>query len=345
MRRLKLPSLQTECFAESLNCEASTKRLFVSVSGYESRSSFLVRQVLQQPRRANDRFLIVGFEDLSDKLSRPQNDEFYDSENLPITNCGTSRDAMFINRVVEELAALLSAGDAPDSIQVHIDYSCMPRHWYCPLPEILESELRENDRAFFWYTPGLYNETIYPTAGTSDFHIFSGRASLSAKFRTHLFGLGFDRVRSQAIWSVLDPRNLVCFYGDPAVNPAYVERVRSDNREVLDAASFTFTVPVTDFSAAFSKIRSAVFQFRQLGDVVIVPDGPKPLVFASSLVPMTLDDLSGVVCFHVSKRKMEGFTPVDVPAAGEPLGFSIRSRRASDSASIQPFEAQLETAN
>ncbi len=343
MRHLTLPSLRTEQFSESLTCGAATKRLFVSVSGYESRSSFLVSRVLEQERRARDRFPVIGFEDLKDSLSRHTNDEFYNSKDLPVVSCGTSRDTEFLKCVADELQAVLTSGDPADPVEVHTDYSCMPCHWYCQLPELFENALREDDRAFFWYTPGQYSETVYPTAGTSDFKVFSGRASLSAKFRTHLFGLGFDRVRSQAIWSVLDPRTLVCFYGDPAVNAAYVDRVRTDNREVLDAASFTFTVPVTDFAAAFSKIRSAVFQFRELGDVVIVPDGPKPLVFASSLVPMTIDDVSGVVCFHVSKRKMEGFTPVDVPAAGEPVGFSIRSRRHSASTPSRQTNTFLES--
>ncbi|HKP03653.1 MAG TPA: hypothetical protein VJU77_09875 [Chthoniobacterales bacterium] len=331
MRQLRLPSLKTEQFAVWANTgqRKPTRRFFVATSGYESRSSALIREVMRQSDRfKKDNFLVAGFADLEDKLSRPENDDFYHKAGLKITKCGSSREVSFIDAFANRLSETIEALTSDERLEIHIDYSCMPRHWYCRLPQILEEKLRTFDRAFFWYTPGLYTDPIYPTAGTSDFHVFSGRASLSAKFRTHLFGLGFDRVRSQAIWSVLDPRNLVCFYGDPAVFPSYVERVRSDNREVLDAASFVFTVPVSDFAKAFSGIRSAVFQFRQLGDIVIVPDGPKPLIFASSLVPLTLDEPSGVVCFHVSKRKMEGFTPVDVPAAGEAVGFSIGSRQS-----------------
>src|SRR5262249_4156759 len=145
------------------------------------------------------------------------------------------------------------------------------------------------------YTPGKYQETSYPTAGTSDFRIFSGRPTLSAPSRTHFFGLGFDRIRSQAIWSVLDPHNLVCFYADPAAEPAYVARVKRDNREALNAAAYTFKVPMDDFVIAYSKLMATVQQFRSMGDVIIVPDGPKPLVLASSIVPLAMEEPSGVV--------------------------------------------------
>ena len=121
----------------------------------------------------------------------------------------------------------------------------------------------------------------------------------------------------------MDPHRLVCFYADPAAEPSYVARVERDNREALNAAAYTFKVPVDDFATTYSKLVSTVHQFRSEGDVVIVPDGPKPLVLASSIVPMVMDDPSGVVCFHVAKRQTDSFIPVDVAANGDPVGFSI----------------------
>jgi hypothetical protein len=118
-----------------------------------------------------------------------------------------------------------------------------------------------------------------------------------------------------------------CFYAEPAAEPSYVARVERDNREALNAAAYTFKVPIDDFVMTYSKLVSTVHQFRSEGDVVIVPDGPKPLVLASSIVPMVMDDPSGVVCFHVAKRQTDSFIPVDVAANGDPVGFSIGGPR------------------
>src|SRR5437773_3865958 len=254
MNSLNLFNLRTRKLDEWLAERAEGRlRLFVATSGYEKRATEWTRRILAERQLSDgDEFFVAGFGDFPTALSRPANDEFYLKSELEITECGSSRDTLFADRLKERVTGLTERATAEQRIEVHIDYSCMPRRWYCPLPSFLEGALRQQDQMFFWYTPGLYPDSGYPTAGTADFKVFSGRASLSAQSRTHLFGLGFDRVRSQAIWSVLDPRNLVCFYADPAADPSYVERVRQDNQEALDAAAYTFTVPVDDFATTFS---------------------------------------------------------------------------------------------
>jgi hypothetical protein len=63
-------------------------------------------------------------------------------------------------------------------------------------------------------------------------------------------------------------------------------------------------------------------EFSALGDVILVPDGPKPLVLAASLVPEFLCK-PGIVSFHVRRRKTEHLSTVDVSAAGDIYGFSV----------------------
>ena len=135
-----------------------------------------------------------------------------------------------------------------------------------------------------------------------------------------IFGLGFDRIRSQAIWSVLDPQNLICFYTDPGVIDGYVDRVKEENKDILRAANHHFTVPYFDFEYTLSKINSVVREFREIGDVILVPDGPKPLVLATSIIPY-LNTQPGIVCFHVNRRKGLEFKQVDVKPVGQPYGF------------------------
>ncbi len=301
-------------------------RLFIVTSGYEARNiSWINKTLHNSDLERNASYLIVGFEEFPQSLSRPRNDEFYRNKDLPISILSSEKQGAFlelVNKTVEKF--LINSADKP--VEVHVDYSCMPRLWYCSLPMLLEKALRRKDSVYFWYTLGIYPDKEYPTAGVEDFHVFSGKPSLGANFRTHIFGLGFDRIRSQAIWSIIDPQNLVCFYADPAAKSEYITRVKRDNSNVLSAANYVFTVPINDFVHAYSKIAAIASEFSDLGDVILVPDGPKPLILAASLVPLRLGK-NGITCFHVQRRKAENFKPVDVEALPESVGFHFCGRR------------------
>ncbi len=300
-------------------------RLFIVASGYETRSIYWLSRILESlPLSDRVSCLVLGFEDFSTALARPKNDEFYKAQGLKPQAVSSTRRQEFEEFVKREVGSIVvRSGDQP--VEVHVDYSCMPRLWYCRLPGLLEELLRPQDYAYLWYTPGVYPEADYPTAGVEDFQVFSGRPSLGASLRTHIFGLGFDRIRSQAIWSIIDPQQLVCFYADPAGKQEYVQRVESDNKAVLSIARHVFTVPIHDFAFAYSRITAVASEFGDQGDVILVPDGPKPLILAASLVPLRLGR-QGITCFHVKRRKTEDFTPVDVQPLGDPVGFCFAGR-------------------
>ena len=52
-----------------------------------------------------------------------------------------------------------------------------------------------------------------------------------------------------------------------------------------------------------------------------MPDGPKPLVFAMSMVPLLLEKL-GVTCLHVSRNK-EYYNAINVDPTDKIYGFSV----------------------
>lgn len=296
-------------------------RLMIGVSGYESRSSDWMRHTLTVlPPSEKDVYFILGFSDYRQALNRPQNDEFYRENGLSVlVPQDEGKDAL--NAVKEVVSARITeSGEKP--LEVHVDYSSMPRSWYCKLPFVLSEIVRSRDKLFFWYTPGKYPKTEYPTAGVADFKVFSGTPSLNPGIRTHLLGLGFDRIRSHAIWSVLDPTNLVCFFASPGTHADYVKRVERDNKDILAAANHVFSVDMRDFAYAYSRIAGVVREFHGMGDVILVPDGPKPLILAASLVPEVLRH-SGIVCFHVSRRTNQQSEPVNVDPIGPAYGFSF----------------------
>ena len=296
-------------------------RLYFVTSGYETRSRYWCEKVFASisPSPAN-LYHVFGFKEFDNEPSRLENDNFYRGQGLSIQTISSTDNEAFVH-VVQDCVNEILLDNPTKQLEIHIDYSSMPRAWYCRLIPLLSPALREGDAIFYWYSSPQYAKAPFPTAGVSDFKVFSGRPTLGSGYRSHLFGLGFDRIRSHAIWSVIDPSNLICYYADPSTNPDYVARVKKDNRDVLNAAQQHFTVPLFDFVYSYSKIMSAALGLRRYGDVILVPDGPKPLILASSLIPDTAGE-TGIVCFHVGGRRGSNYVPADVNAIGDPFGFS-----------------------
>jgi len=249
------------------------------------------------------------------------NDKFFCEAGFKMTEF-PSDDEIGIGESITGQILRMQHSYARSSIEVHIDYSSMPRRWYCSLFRAAHRQLRKCDSLFMWYSGGIYDGEEFPTAGVSDISLFCGQPTITPRVRTHIIGLGFDRIRASAIFRVLDPQNLVCFYGEPGVRHHYVDRVRSDNRDLLAAARHEFSVPVGDFPEAFSRIADITRDFSRLGDVVLVPDGPKPLVLASSLVPEFFDQ-RGIVSLHVRRRKDHSTQALNIEASGSVYGFSV----------------------
>jgi hypothetical protein len=319
-QRLKLQGLRSVTLqAENLMTQANC--IWVTVSGYEERSRFFAETWLGKSFPKPSRWAAIGFKEHSSILSRPENDAFYRRFGQEPHLLSTSE----YNDLENYLRPFLDRTEQENHpLTVHVDYSCMPRNWYCNLVSFFDDALLPGDRVYFWYSAGEYPQSDYPTAGVSDFTVYSGTSRLNSRFRAHFFGLGFDRVRASAIYSVIDPQYLVCYYADPGVKPEYVAKVQRDNEQILKDAQLIANVPVNDFSATFDRLCALSNEFLESGDVIIVPDGPKPLVLASSLVPRFLGK-AGVICFHVARRKT-AWEPVQVKALGEVFGFSFQAR-------------------
>ena len=200
------------------------RHLFVVACGYEKRGTAWASRVMTKRPAAAECFQVFGFSEEAKHPSRIENEALFGKYKIPLTTASAADSVVFLEAVTNRVKACIDrVGDV--GIHVHVDYSSMPRSWYCTGLLRMGTVLRTVDTIHFWYTPGTYQEGDYPSTGTADFKVFTGKASLDGGARTHMIGLGFDPIRSQAILSVLDPQNLVCFYTDPAVVPGYVEKM------------------------------------------------------------------------------------------------------------------------
>lgn len=298
--------------------DGKIQNIFVFAIGYEDRSIEIFSKHF-----ANSKARIIGllFDDYRKHKSTRRNLEKVLKYSIAPFNMEYHKHQYIVDLVSD---AVIEAKNECEIIHIHFDYSSMPRNWYCNFAKDVHKILSLNDRVYFWYSQGKYPKSNlpWPNAGIEDFVVFNGRASLRPKNnRSHIFGMGFDSARAQAICSVLDPNYLVLTYSYASNDEKMRKKIEKSNKALLNFANYSITLPIDDFEFSLSKLHEIVKELLPDGDVILVPDGPKTQILASSLIPEMFDS-PGVVCVHV-KRHSSSYSPINVKATGVVFGFSI----------------------
>ena len=214
----------------------------------------------------------------------------------------------------------------PGSVNIHIDYSSMPRGWYTRMPERIVPNLRKGDKLFFWYTEVDVYHSV-PNAGISGWYLFSGKPTIRPdNKRVHIFSLGFDSIRTQAITNKLDPdAYITCYAFDPR-NPSIREKVEEQNDDIISNAIMSIAFHINDFELMVARLCEISNELHYDGDVILVPDGPKPLIFAMSLVPIILEK-RGITCIHFNRNLSNERGFIDTQSSDRVIGFSITSSK------------------
>ncbi|MFR3529035.1 MAG: hypothetical protein ACLTTZ_00490 [Lachnospiraceae bacterium] len=121
--------------------------------------------------------------------------------------------------------------------------------------------------------------------------------------------------------NILDPDSYVTCNAYNKNNSEINENVHLVNSRVISMATMEISLQIDDFSFMIAKLCEVVREFLPLGDVILVPDGPKPLIFAMSLVPLLIDK-AGITCLHVSRNK-DFYNAVNVKPTDFIYGFSV----------------------
>lgn len=290
--------------------------LFVFSCGYEERSLAQYKRLRDKVPNGKIKFLCFSFSAFKKSGSRPKNDKIIKGDGVDSIQLDTGDWAC----AWATLQSLLQS-DFPSMPPIYIDYSSMPRSWYCNFAvKVSQKEL--GDRVSFFYSLGEYSQEQYPCVGYGEFHEFSGRPNITSTREINIFGLGFDSIRTHGIWTYLDPQISISLIAATSNNREQCERVKKENPEIIADSETVFEVRVDCFSNMLSTIVDISRKLLPYGDVALVPDGPKPMVLAMSLVPLYLD-MSGVYCWHVGHVKPEGYEPIDVRSTGNFYGFQI----------------------
>ena len=294
--------------------------LFISTVGYEERSTYLIDEMEKKLWPSN--ILVFCFSDLANQdriLSRVRK----------LQTLGVSVEFVRYEeseRVYSLILSFLKTVRKPIE-NVYIDYSAMPRTWYSKLPINLSAE---GVYAKFLYVVGEYprKESEYPCAGINDSFSVIGKPSLRNSSCLHVIGIGYDSTRTMGLISMLDPDAYAICSARHSSDNDMEEKVQRVNRSTIDQSLFFCSFLMDEFSYMVDKLCEIAYEYSVLGDVIFVPDGPKPLIMAMSLVPQIVCR-DGVVCVHVS-RNPKGYEFVNVLPTKRIICFSVDNSVTKD---------------
>lgn len=280
--------------------DLSDNDILICALGYECRSYYLLEKNLATRNRSNT--LIINFDDLQ-KEGLPNSLLCgIDALDLKIETCSYAQGEKFQDDVI---AFLNKVVERETTRKIYIDYSAMPRNWYCALPGRIENEIQNKClELVFLYVAGTYPEKYesYPTAGIDRLKLFSGGAlpRIDSQ-RTHLIALSYDTRRTQSLLSMLEPEFLiVCYAYDTPEKKAEIEEV---NQDIIRRSSASVALPINDFVYILQKMNEIIIEQTREGQIIIIPDGPKPLIFAMSLSSILANIDDDITCLHINRNE------------------------------------------
>lgn len=297
--------------------------LFICAIGFEERSIFQIENLSRRNLLSTKNVLCFSFKDNRTDISERNSCEV---NAIGISPIDIEKDniCLLLENIIRRIQ-LLFCEIGSDAINIHVDYSSMPRSWYSTIFLQLIREARRQDKVYFWYSHGDYTEDIKhcSNAGADDFVIFSGKASIKPRNRSHILGLGYDTVKSDAIRTVVDPSTLIVCYTYPENNIAILKTIQKFHERTLNSAALSVSLPIENFGFIVKRIKELIIDMNERGDVVLIPDGPKPLILACSILPAIINKI-GIVCFHVTGHS-SNFYSENIKPTGIVSGFFVNN--------------------
>jgi hypothetical protein len=295
--------------------------LFICAIGFEERSIYQLEKLFNDSLIDKQKILCFYFSDFTNEVSKKNNKKIKEF-GVNLIDVSKKDHLTVIKEILNNISFIQNNSS---EISIHVDFSSMPRNWYCNIFIELSKVLRNSDKLFFWYSHGDYTTDLKhcSTAGTDDFVVFSGKASTIPRKRSHIMSLGFDRIKSYAIRTIVDPTTLIVCYAYPKNDPKIGETIRDGHKYLFDSAALIFSLPLNDFSFMVKKIREIVTDMYDQGDVILIPDGPKPLILACSIIPNLINKI-GIVAIHVQSHN--NFSPENIKPSGEISGFCVKKK-------------------
>lgn len=96
--------------------------------------------------------------------------------------------------------------------------------------------------------------------------------------------------------------------------PRKKKEIEDVNSDIIRRASASIALPINDFVYILQKMKEIIIEQTIDGQIIIIPDGPKPLVFAMSLSSILAGVDDDTTCLHISRNGLLTKNKVEVSA-------------------------------
>jgi hypothetical protein len=287
--------------------------LVIGVSGYESRSPFLVERI----KLGNETKIVLAFNERNDELHRPKNDRIF--QNLGFRFINLSGDSC---PDVADLLYFLPENDK-EELNILVDYSCMTKLWYSSIINFLIQNklIYKKVNVLFSYTTSEFIEPKKPkpikvAEAIGCFH----RGLAVGKPLSLVIGLGYEKLRAEFLKKSVNPQSSYCFYADPVTDDRYVKKVYINNFRLIDSLhkSHVIAYPISDMDKTDQLLTSLCLDLRIKSRLILAPLGPKPFALLNMLLAARYPDIE---VWRVSAGKLESI--YDRIPVGEPLIYRV----------------------
>jgi hypothetical protein len=235
-----------------------------------------------------------------------------------ISNIPIHKELKLKQLLHEKISELKTNGQ--NEITVDIDYSSFCRWMVMELVDLIQSTLGTcNTR--IWYSRANYSSD-FPHYGFNGQIQQHGNIRITAESEVCLLSLGLDSSRTYAIWQAMNPSTCVAIYARSPDNSEIVDQVRLKNRELLSSIDEILELPIDDMERAVAILVDLSHELSPHNDIVMIPDGPKPLMLAMAIAVKTQNQ-AGVYYRDLQISDESESILSGAKACGPIYGFSV----------------------
>jgi len=282
--------------------------LGIFASGYERRSSFLIRNL---DGVEIDNRIVFGFENYKDNKVRQENDKIYLSKSFSEVNILSQGDSRLIYDILIDLNT--KQFSEKKSIKILIDYASMSRMWYSSILNFFRTLKNIEVEIFLNYCPGKYDDIEFIDYSYSEINSLpSHEGSLSSNTKTMLvLGIGFSPYLIKSIIEEIEPNEIIGVIPIPSINKDYDEKLKEIKELLARDIRNWVKCPVQSLTSIFRIYAEITNEAIDSKDILFLSVGPKILTMASLLVSQRFDQVTSLYL------KTPKFEDKDVNESGE----------------------------
>jgi len=253
--------------------------------GYERRSTFIASNIDEK----NIVFpIVIGFKEFIASTNRKKNDTIFKKKGWDI-NISSSQD---IHNLIEELEQIQKNIIEKEKINILIDYSSFSKIYYLNFLSMFENIFSCDIEITFIYSSSKFEKRDIHEVPAINYEMLY-RNTFIDQSPIAIIGTSIDANRAIALIDQINANKIILLQSNPGFTEEYTKNALKQQSVLSSWADEIIEIDVQNFISTFSKISDITLANSRLGNVTIIPDGPKPLSLAMGMVGQRYKEIIG----------------------------------------------------